>query len=172
MKKILVLGFMVLLVFSALAFAGPTLGVRTWPGSTAIPSLGVQYDGPFTPFVEVFKTDIWDLSWSGTYAVEGGLALPFTWGVTPMKVPIGVLVPIDVDIDPLTFEIEPIWGVVGLWVDGGHGNALRFEGLYNGTDWMFVVGVHADIHGLWLMLSPVENPVEEPVEPPVEKGVS
>lgn len=153
MRKALLLGL--LLIFTGVAvFAGPTIGFRTFPGASIVPSLGVQYAGKLSPFIEVYKPDIWSLSLSGTYNIEGGVAFPFSWGQTAMKVPIGVVVPLDVDTGPLTVSVSQMFGVVGLWVDGGYGAAIRLEALYDAHDWTFTLGVQVDLHGLWLMIKP------------------
>ena len=151
MKKVIVVLIALISLVGISVLAGPTLTLRSLEGQY-IPSLGIQYDGRVNPWIELYKSDFYSWTWTGSYWIEGGFGVAFNCGGVDLKLPFGVAFPVTVTVSPMSFTVNHLYGVAGVWVYGGHGSAIRFENYFDGHDSWWSLGFQVDLHGLWLML--------------------
>ena len=151
MKRVFSLS-LVLLAALALTFsvaAGPTIGVRSWPGAILVPSLGLQYAGDNLPIhfgLDVWKVNFWDWVAEGTYVFNPSISVPLRVGAVDTRMVFGAAIPADVGSTPL---FPAVFLDFGWWIDGWNGNGLGLDFCTNGRDvWWLSFGARADFHSL------------------------
>jgi len=128
MKKLLLVSLLVLgFCVPMFAFDG-VLGLRYNPEEGLVPSVGFVVGHESYLYFDAYKVNFWDFVPEGPYQLDLGVGFPL---LSNMKIIVGVVEQLDIQVDPLSVDFNPVLLAVGGSLDAGLGADVFLRGLFN-----------------------------------------